>query len=111
MISDAVINLMDRYGSALTLTRTVGAAYDPATGKVSGGVVTTFTVRGVFINYLAEEIDGTVIRAGDRRLLVGPRGSTTVPAIGDTVDGHKLVDVRSYAPNGVEVGWACQARK
>ena len=111
MVADAVTNLLQKFGSALTLTRTAGATYNPATGTMSAGTPTSFTVRGVFINYQDANVDGTVIRMGDRRLLVSPQGSTTVPAIGDTVDGMQIIDVRTYAPNGVAIGYACQARK
>jgi len=111
MLQNAVTDLLEDYGLNLALTRVVGATYNPATGLTSAGTSTTFTVRGVFINYEAANIDGTLIRMGDRRLLVAPRGSTTEPAIGDVVDGMKLVDVRTYAPNGVAIAWACQARK
>jgi hypothetical protein len=111
MLENAVTDLLEDYGLDLTLTRMVGAVYNPATGINLAGTPATFTVRGVFINYEAAHIDGTLIRMGDRRLLVAPSGSTTVPAIGDVVDGMKLMDVRTYAPKGVAIAWACQARK
>jgi hypothetical protein len=111
MLADTITRLLQKYGSALTLTRTVGATYNPATGTMSAGTPTNFTVRGVFISYKDENVDGTVVRMGDRRLLVSPVGSTTVPAIGDRVDGMQLIDVRVYAPNGAAIGYACQARK
>jgi hypothetical protein len=111
MLGNAVINLLQKYGSALTLTRTVGATYNPATGTMSAGTPTNFTVRGVFISYKDENVDGTVVRMGDRRLLVSPVGSTTAPAIGDVVGGMKLVDVRTYAPNGTPIAYSCQTRK
>jgi hypothetical protein len=111
MLSEAVNSLLQDFGSNLVLTRSTGATYNPATGQTATPTVQTFTVRGVFINYKDENIDGTVIRMGDRRLLVAPQGSTTTPAIGDVVDGLKVVDVRSYAPNGTTIAWACQMRR
>jgi hypothetical protein len=111
MQADTVNMLLERYGSALALTRMVGATYNPANGTLSGGTATPFSVHGVFINYADENIDGTVVRSGDRRLLVRPQGSTTVPAIGDAVGGMRVLDVRTYAPNGVAIAWACQTRK
>lgn len=111
MLEEAVNALLEDDGSSLTLTRQVGGVYNPATGTKTAGTSTNFTVRGVFINYEDRNIDGSVIHMGDRRLLVSPQGSTTVPQIGDVVDGMKLLDVRSYAPKGVPIAWACQARK
>jgi len=111
MLSRDVSHLLQDYGSDLTLTRQVGAAYSPTTGKLSAGTTSTYTVRGVFINYRDENVDGTVIRMGDRRLLVRAQGAGTTPQIGDRVSGLELVDVRTIAPNGVAVAWSCQARK
>jgi hypothetical protein len=55
-------------------------------------------------------VDGTIVRMGDRRLLVTADGATGTPAVGDFVDGHKIVNVRTFAPNGVVVAWDCQVR-
>jgi hypothetical protein len=111
MLLDAVNTLLSKFGSSLTLTRVTGATYSASTGQVGTGTTTNFTIRGAFINYSDELMDGTIIRVGDRRLLVSPAGSTTTPQIGDIVGGLKLIDVRVYAPAGVPVAWACQARK
>lgn len=111
MLGPAVAKLLQDFGSTLTLTRQALTAYVPSTGTLPAGAVSTFSIRGVFINYRQDRIDGTVVRAGDRMLLVSAEGSQTVPAIGDRVDGCHLVDVRTFAPNGVAVAWTCQARK
>jgi len=111
MLLDAVNTLLSKFGSSLTLTRVTGATYNAGTGQTSTGTTTNFIIRGVFINYSDELMDGTVVRIGDRRLLVGPSGSATTPQIGDVVGGLKLIDVRVYAPAGVPIAWACQARK
>lgn len=111
MLGDDVAYLLEDFGSDLTLTRDVGGTYDPATGTYTNGTATTFTVRGVFINYRDDRVDGSVIQMGDRQLLVSSGGSTTVPQIGDLVGGLRLIDVRTFAPNGTAIAWACQARK
>jgi len=103
--------LMRDFGSTLTLTRPGVGAYNPATGKTAAATPTSFTVRGVFVNYEDKNVDGTVVRAGDRRLLVSTQGSSTTPAIGDRVNGLQVVDVRTIAPRGVAIAWACQMRK
>jgi hypothetical protein len=111
MLGQDVAQLLQDFGSDLTLTRRVGGSYAPATGLVTGGTPTDFTVRAVFINYKDANVDGTVVRMGDRRLLVSTTGSQTAPIVGDVVGGLKLIDVRSIAPNGTPIAWACQARK
>lgn len=111
MRADDVAFLLEDEGSSLTLTRQAAGAYMPSTGLMAATTPANFTIRGAFINYHADNVDGTVIRAGDRLLLVSAVGSTTVPAIGDRVDGTEILAVRSFAPNGVAIAWACQTRK
>lgn len=111
MLGDDVAYLLEDFGSNLTLTRDVGGTYSPATGTYTDGTPTTFTIRGVFINYRDDRVDGSVIQMSDRQLLVSADGSETTPAIGDKVGGLQLIDVRAFAPNGTAIAWSCQARK
>jgi hypothetical protein len=111
MLDDDVAYLLADFGRNLTLTRQASGTYDPATGMMAATTPTTQTIRGVFINYRDTNVDGTVIRMGDRLLLVQAKAATTAPAIGDRVDGLQIVDVRTIAPNGIPVAWSCQTRK
>jgi len=111
MLSRDTARLLQDFGSALALIRPGVGAYTPATGKMAATTPQTFTIQAVFINYEDKNVDGTVVRAGDRRLLVSAQGSSTAPAIGDRVEGLQIVDVRTIAPRGVPVAWACQMRK
>jgi len=110
-MDDTVASLLTEWGSDLTLTRQITQVYTPSTGVLSAGTAQSFTIRGVFINYLDKDIDGTVIRMGDRRLLVQALDTTATPQIGDKVSGLEIVDVRTVAPNGVAAAWSCQVRK
>jgi hypothetical protein len=103
--------LLDDFGSDLTLTRPSTRYYNPATGDLPPGAVTEHTIRGAFINYMDGTVDGSVIRVGDRRLLVRAYDAPVAPEVGDIVEGLRILDVRSIAPNGVAIAWACQARK
>lgn len=103
--------LMDDFGADWTLTRPAAGTYNPATGTMSGGTPTPFTVRGVFINYTDENVDGTVVQMGDRRFLMRAAGAPTAPDIGDRIDGLQVVAVRTVAPNGTPIAFSCQMRK
>lgn len=111
MLEDDVAHLLQDFGSALTLTRAGVPTYTPETGVMTNATGGTFTIRGVFINYADENVNGTTIRSGDRRLLVSVQGSTTAPAIDDVVGGLKIIDVRTIAPNGIAIAYSCQMRK
>lgn len=113
-MEQAVENILFAYGSDMTLTRDARTApiYDPSTGEMSAPTPGTFTIRGVFTNFNDRNSAGTTVKAGDRRLLVSAANSETAPQIGDRVEGLTILPgIRTYAPNGVAVGWACQARK
>ncbi len=107
---DVALLLRDR-GSDLSLTRQTMAAYSPTTGTNAPVAVTTYIMRGVFINYTDDDLANTAISVGDRRLLLQAKNAVTTPQSGDRVDGLQILDVRTYAPNGVPVAWACQMRK
>ena len=111
MLEEDVAFLLEDLGSSLTLTRKAAGVYTPSTGLMATTTPTTHTIRGVFIDYRTENVDGTVIRAGDRLLLVSATGSEVAPIMDDVVEGLRVVSPRAFAPNGVAVAWACQMRK
>ena len=110
MLEESVLQLMRDFGSDLTLSRAGAATYDPSAGTVSNGTPTTLSARGVFIEYHQDNIDGTLVKRGDRKLLLAAEGATGTPAVDDVVSGMKVVDVRTIAPNGVPIAWTCQVR-
>lgn len=110
MLADDVALLLEDFGSDLTLERPGAPTYDPAAGTLTNATDATLTIRGVLINYTDDDVDGTVVLQGDRRLLVSATGSDDAPERGDIVGGAKIVDVRTIAPNGTAIAWACQVR-
>jgi len=81
-----VQRLLTTHGYVISLKRTnSGGTYNTTTGKVSGGETLTEDVRGVFINYMEREIDGTSILADDRKLLLQARDMEMVPETGDVL--------------------------
>lgn len=57
-------------GLELTLRRTVAGEYEPDTG--SSETVTDYAGSGLRENYRLEDIDGTLVKAGDVRFMVSP---------------------------------------
>ena len=107
-----VARLIDRYGYGLTLKRTnSGGTYNAATGTFGGGSTLTEAVRGVFVNYMEEDIDGTSILADDRKLLLQARGMTLTPESGDTLeDTVQIVNVRTIKAGETVIAYVCQTR-
>lgn len=105
--------LILRFGALVVLRRSVPGAYDPATGAPGAPTVTSQTVLAVVLDFPQSYIDGTLIRAGDRKVLVSAMG-TTAPQAGDTMawEGQKLVVVnaKKLGPAGPAVLYTLQVR-
>ena len=105
-------------GLEMTLRRTTTGDYDPATGGVS---VTTVDYAGSAFrdSYSRAEIDGTLIRADDAKLLLSPiqLDGTDLPSPEQQdriiFDGnvYSIVAVRPWNYAGLAVGFEVQARK
>ena len=105
--------LLAKYGEPLTVTFTDWAEYDPITGAdVGSSTTSTIVAVGYPSAYHTKEIDGSVIQAGDLRLileLIAP-----VPVIGCLVeiDGttYRIMDIKSVRLSGENVIFICQIR-
>lgn len=82
------------------------SAYDPSTGGVTASPV-AYSGRGVLDSYRADQIDGTLILATDKRLTALQNEVTRAPAVGDTIAGMSVVRVEQD-PAGAT--WVCQLR-
>lgn len=104
--------MLARFGAAGTLTRIVEGVYDPTTGSASTTGQTWLCTAAV-LAYDAKDIDGTLIQAGDSRVLVAP-SIETAPQTGDVVAvaGKVLTVVRvsETAPTGIVALYEVQAR-
>jgi len=72
--------LLDQFGTTRTFTREVGSVFDPSTGNVTNQTE-TFSASVVWLAFNKNEIDGSLIKESDARLLVS--GELKV---GDEVD-------------------------
>lgn len=112
MLSDAVSSLLTKFGKTVTLVRTQsGGTYNTTTGGIIGGSTLTWTGTGVFIYFREEQIDGTAVRRGDRRLLLEADGLDRAPEVGDVVDTvARVMAVRIFEPSGAVVAYDCHVR-
>ncbi len=69
-LRDDVLEILEEFGNAIVLQRPEdGANYNPKSGKYTGGVKATLNGTGVLVGFKKNEINGTAIRATDRKLL------------------------------------------
>ena len=114
-----LLRMLDDFGRDLTLIYVSEGTYNPVTSSLTGGSTSSATVRGYFYNYRLDEVDGSSIVLGDRRLLlpaVDTSGSTlTEPDIGDEVTGSgdkvSIVSVTKIFSGTSLICYLCQVRE
>lgn len=90
--------LIKKLGALFTFTRST-STYNPATG-VETPVITTYDGYAVFGRYDESQYNET-IQAGDIPVIL--EAVSVAPQIGDTVDGYKVMDVSTTAPDNATV--------
>ena len=107
-----VKQLLKRHGYAVSFQRVQsGGSYDPATGDVTGGITLTWSGRGVYINYMDEDVNGTSITTDDRKLLLQADGLIRAPEVGDIAVGvGQVLDVRTLLSGTTTIAYICQVR-
>lgn len=83
-LADVSHEVLVEFGAAVVLTRKTPGDYDPGTGGTIGETTTTYTGHAVKFTYAQKDIDGTLIRIGDQRVLLSVVG-VILPQTGDTM--------------------------
>jgi len=110
---EVVDDALSQYGQLVTLTHKATGIYDPATGTAATTTATEIG-RGVVKEYNGlNQIDGTLVLQGDKKLLLSPVG-ITAPKIDDTVIANGITfvikNIKSLNPAGTVVMYECQVR-
>jgi hypothetical protein len=85
-----------------TGSRLVDGTYNPATGNFASGVL-GYAGRGVFADYSARDIDGTLILTSDMKLTALQAEVSIVPMVGDKINGHTVMRVSADAAQATHV--------
>ena len=103
----------DKFGRGMTLRRTT-MAYNPAT-QTSTPTVADYAASGVVAEYEDKDIDGTLVKAGDRLIILSAEGLAITPTPADKVivGGvvYSIVRDKPTNPAGVAVVYELQVRK
>ena len=111
--------LIDEHGRPCTFTVKSLGTYNVATGSLSGGSTTDYTVNIHFADYNLEDIDGSSVVMGDRKALfplVDTSGDAIPePDIGDEISGQgdkvSVVAVQKIMSGTSPVCYICQVRE
>lgn len=108
----AADRLIARFGQAATLRRptTTGTAYNPTPGEPDD-----HPVKAVVTEYAQRDIDGTRIKAADRKVLMSVGSLAIEPATSDKLVmggvSYSIIDIRPLNPGGTVVMYEMQARR
>jgi hypothetical protein len=105
-------------GQTITLIKQSAGSYNVSTGAVTVTASTLYAYGAIF-DYGTKDIDGTLIKAGDKQLLLSAYSTTTgtlltAPAVNDkvTVAGitYTITQIKTIAPGGTTVIYDCNIR-
>ena len=112
-LTDVASRILGDKGQIATITQTVSAGFDPATGTNIPDSEITFTGYGASFGYNKSEIDGALIQNGDIRFMF--EATTIEPTVGNTtvIDDitYRVMNVNKTAPDGTVVKYELQLRR
>ena len=105
--------MLTKFGQTVTITRRTAGTYNVSTG-VATPTETTQTGTGAMLEWADNLINGTLIKSGDRRLLLSAVGITS-PVLGDTVTADGTVytivaPLKPFSPAGTVVMYEINLR-
>lgn len=110
------LRLLERFGQTVFLRRVKADDYNPTAGTATQKVA-DYEGVGAFFDYAQRDIDGTLIREGDQRVLMAPTvprpltgDAVVAPAVNDLERVFNVVQVRVVEPAGVPVLYELQVR-
>ena len=112
-IVDTATTLLAKFGEAVSLTYETDEVRNPATGEVttpaSENVVPGFGYPSRFQN---AEVDGTVIKRSDTRLILNKVSEEPLQGWRAQVQGKtfRVMDVQPITKSGADVIYICQLR-
>lgn len=104
-------------GLTCTITKQTAGSYSVSTGVASVST-STQSAYGALFDYENKNIDGSLVKKGDRKLLLSALNTAlaalTAPSVNDTVTANSvtytIIAIRPIAPSGVAVAYDCQIR-
>lgn len=112
-MADVVTDLLTEFGLTMTITRVTGEVRNPTTFVVTPGSSATYSPKGLIKPYLADQIDGTLIKKEDRMIILD---DTVQPLLTDKIttnaESWSIVSIATIKPDDAAVVvHFCQARK
>lgn len=112
-LTATALALLTKYGQDGSFSREVEGAYNPQTGEMGASTFTTFSGKVQPDQFMANEVDGTIIKRTDTKLLVNK--TDTKPLIGDVVtfggEAYRVISNNSLIAQGADIIYILAVRK
>ena len=105
--------LLLKFGQSITLTFETGGTIDPATGIVTTPkTITSVTGNGAVSKFSRMEIDGTVVKSSDVKLILESVSTPPTPDWRATIQSveYRVMNVSPISPSGIDVIYILQLR-
>lgn len=113
-LEDTAEKLIDKFGRPASLLKKSLTPADPAKpweGSASEGAAEDITA--VFLDFNDDQIDGTVIKAGDQKVLVAAKATADISTEDSIVDSGRTWRIKAanlLKPGSVAYIWTLQVR-
>lgn len=110
-MANTATKMINTSGRNILIKRVVAGTFNPLTNSIAGATSSETTVKAVVTKYKYHEIDGQVIKASDKKILLS---AGTDIRVGDKMidDGeYHIVDIEEVNPGTQAVLLKAQARK
>src|SRR4051794_12381952 len=102
------------FGRVVTLRKKTAGTYDPATGSGGSASSADYVTRGIVLGYRDGVIDGTLIKHGDRKVILKVKDLAAVPTVGAQMivgaDTYTIVNVKTGELGGTAFVYTLQVR-
>jgi hypothetical protein len=103
--------LINKFGGDVTLSIKTAGTYNPITGS-NGDTFTSSVVKGVKTNFMNGDIDGTLIRQGDVKVLIdGDVALNQDDLITVGSDQYEVINAKPLNPGDTRLITTAQCRK
>lgn len=118
-MASTALRLIERFGQTVTLRDIVPGEYDPVTGSQTPDVEVDQPAQAILQDYALQQsgmsyADGTVIKQGDKKILVAAQGLTppqlTTAVIADGAT-WTIVNIKEINPAGTPLVYELQGRR
>ena len=113
-LASTALKQITKFGRSVTLRTVTTGTFDTGTGVISGASDADVTVKAVVTGYKDKQIDGQIIRSGDKQVMIAGSALTTAPKTNDIVvdsGDYKIVNIETIQPGDTVLIYKLQVRK